>query len=241
MAMKTKINRLYILFITTFLTTSCTIGPTGVLEKSIRTFDEEEGIVTISGKIPKEFTNVIFKNKFATENKACLRKNILTTGKYESYHEVKYNIKPIIDNKGNYKATLPTKINSSICNWEHISIQAIGYHYNSSTQRISSDTPIKIATIVFVNEKSEKRYLQPLKLNHTINCRIRKSPKSLFNLAFIDCPYYNKKLNIDNDMGYVIFTHKKNLKNNLNYKININLSTKIQIIDKIKERKDHGF
>ncbi|MGI0119119.1 hypothetical protein [Zooshikella sp. RANM57] len=155
-----KLSKYTILtLITIHMLTGCSIGPTGVFERSIRTFDKEEGIVTISGKMPKDFTNVIFKNEFATKTKACLRKNVLTTGKYESYREVIYNIQPSIDDQGNYKVTLPTKINSSICDWEHISIDIIGYHYNSPAQRISSDNPIKISTIIFVNEESEKNIM----------------------------------------------------------------------------------
>ncbi|MGI0119121.1 hypothetical protein [Zooshikella sp. RANM57] len=241
-AMEYKLNKYTVLtLITIHVLTGCSIGPTGVLEKSIRTFDKEEGIVTISGKMPKEFTNVIFKNKFATEDKPCLRKNILTTGKYESYHEVRYNIKPTVDNKGNYKVTLPTKINSSICDWEHISIDVIGYHYDSPKQKISSESPIKILEIVFITDSSDPKYNIPLKLNHKIQCRKYKSIRAAWDEAFIDCPYYNKDLDIDNDRGYVILTHEKYLKNKLHYKIDISLEQKIIKLDKVKERKEHGF
>lgn len=221
--------------------TGCSMRPTGILEKSIRTFDKEIGIVTISGIMPKEFTNVIFKNEFATKTKACLRKNVLATGKYESYREAIYNTQPSIDDQGNYKVTLPTKINSSICDWEHISIDVIGYHYNSPKQKISSEPPIKISEIVFITDNSAPKYHIPLKLNHKIICIKYKSIRAAWDEAFIDCPYYNKALNIDNDRGYVIFAHEKHLKETIHFKIDISLSSEIIKLDKAKERKEHGF
>ncbi|MGI0119120.1 hypothetical protein [Zooshikella sp. RANM57] len=221
--------------------TGCSIGPTGVLEKSIRTFDKEEGIVTISGIMPKEFTTIDFRSSFYTKSKRCLKTSDITKNGFDDYREIWYDYKPKIDSNGQYSISIPTKINSSLCDWHSASVKIIGYHYNSSKQRISSDNPIKISTIIFVNEESEKRYHVPLKLNHTINCRKETIPDPSWNKVYIDCPYYNKELDIDNDMGYVIFAHENHLKDNPHFNINIYLSKEVQVIDWEKERKEHGF
>ncbi|MGI0119116.1 hypothetical protein [Zooshikella sp. RANM57] len=241
MAMKTRINRLYTLFISALLTTSCTIGPTGVLEKSIRSFDKEEGMVTISGIMPKEFTTINFRSSFYTKSKPCLKTSDITKNGYDNYREMWYNYKPKIDSKSQYSISIPTKINSTLCDWHSASIKIIGYHYDNPKQKISSEHPIKIANILFINEKSEKRYHLPLRLTHSIQCRKYITTQDAWYSVSIDCPYFNKKLDIDNDMGYVIFTHENHLKDNLHFKINIHLSNDIQTIDWEKERKEHGF
>ncbi|MGI0119118.1 hypothetical protein [Zooshikella sp. RANM57] len=107
--------------------------------------------------------------------------------------------------------------------------------------KISSDTPIKISELVFITNNSDPKYNTPLKLNHKIQCRKYKSIRAAWDEVFIDCPYYNKALNIDNDRGYVIYTHKKYLKDNLHFKIDISLTREIIKLDKVQERKEHGF
>ncbi|MGI0119117.1 hypothetical protein [Zooshikella sp. RANM57] len=101
--------------ITIHMLTGCNIGPTGVLEKSIRTFDKEEGIVTISGKMPKEFKKVVFKNSFLTKSSACLKSSDIKNNSYDNYREIWYNHTPKIDSNGQYSISIPTKINSTLC------------------------------------------------------------------------------------------------------------------------------
>ncbi|MGI0119122.1 hypothetical protein [Zooshikella sp. RANM57] len=107
-----KLNKYTVLtLITIHVLTGCSTGPTGVLEKSIRTFDKEEGIVTLSGKMPKEFKKVVFKNSFLTKSSACLKSSDIKNNGYDDYREIWYDYTPKIDSSGQFYISILIKFN----------------------------------------------------------------------------------------------------------------------------------
>ncbi|MBU2713791.1 hypothetical protein [Zooshikella harenae] len=218
------------------------------MDYKLAELNQEKGVITISGKMPKGFKNVTIRNSFSTKSSRCLQRKSWPQDSSKFNHVEKYTFRRTvqIDKNGNYSIKLPTILEGQYCDWYHSYIEMEAEHdYGSDIALDGSLSPslFKVLIINTVGDNAPPKYYHKLKLDHTINCKklFRNiNMKGVANIEKAKCPYMYPEMDIK-DGPYWLWIQDKDIKPNIHLKIDINLPDKIYEYNCIDEPSGYTY